>query len=419
MSEDTESPSTGLLSPLWTWLYSGDVNTRNTKLIVLTVVVMVGIPYVLTQFIFPALERRRIARDEAARAHTATDRAELEAARKRATAAAAAAYQEKALEQARRKQAERAAEADQKLKDLRFGMESHYATDDPRDLFRVRDVGTLNERRGRALEGFDAVQRTVVAVEAAKIAAAEAEAVAKLGRELAARRAQRAAREGADATPPIATKPTVSAPAPAPAAAAAAAPAPAPVPAPEPARPRKRALQDEELAAARKDVASLRVPSEPDAGEAPPAGAPQSAGPAIFSIVINSADYRGNFRLARRFRATDTLRTVMDVITATVPGGMAGRQLCTVHPRRVVATWRDYDLREYKFDVEFEELRAQLEGSGGGGSGSSGVRPAPWAPLPNPGGLTELRTLLEAGLEPRCALVLRPIDADAVHVPAA
>jgi hypothetical protein len=412
---------------------AADPYTRNFLLLLLAAAVLVGLPWVARTRLAPALDRRRqLAREAAADAARGAPAAEAvaenDAARRRVVEAKAAELAAKAVEVERRKTAERAAEAERKLRDLRYGMESHYATDNLRDIMR-HDEGALGARRARALEAADATQRALAAEEAARRAAEAAAAAAAVDRELAAREARLAAREGravgGEATPPAAA---VSAAKPAPpSAAVAAAAAPAPAPAP-----RKRALGDEELAAARKAVATVRCPPEPDAGEANPRDAATAAStaaaaaaggsgaakplPSVYHLVVTSSDWRGTFRLARRFRATDSLRAVMDAITAGLPGGMTGRQLCSVHPRRVLVSWRDYDLREYKFDSELARLRerAEAEAAAAAQAGADAL----WAPPANPTGLLELTTLRDAlGSDARCALALRPVDADVVHSP--
>ena len=468
-----------------------DPAKRSMVLVALTILVLFGVPWAIRRWLLPALDRRRMAAQQREIERQATDKAVLEAERKRMIEAKAAAFNEKSAELARRKQAERAAEADRKLKELRKGMESHYATDDIRDIMR-RDVPSLNARRANAIDGFDAVQRVLSAEEAQRMAEAEAAAAAALEREEAERESRRAALEGrigggagVPAVPAPLARPTQPAPAPAPVAKPAA-PAPAPVPAAaaQPAkemkapsaasaqssssssasvsassaaaaaaassaaaaaaaaesRPKKRALVEEELAEARKEVAALRCTSEPGAGEANPfyallgsptasssagAGAGEgSASPSassnstkapvsVYTVVVTSNDWRGSFRVSRRFRCTDTVRSLMDWVTSVVPGGMAGRQLCTVHPRRIIASWRDYDLRDYKFDSEFEKLKERIA-IAKSIEGDDDVT-ALWTPPPNPSGVTELKTLGEMGLDARCALVLRPIEADAVH----
>lgn len=439
-----------------------------------TIFLTVAVPWCQRTYVAPVLERRRLAAVDATAARTAAD--VIEAARRAAVAEAASVTTAKALAAKAERDAKATAEADARLRALRGGMQSYYATDNARDIG-WRNDADVEARRVDALRRYEAAQRELTDEELARRAAAADVQDEVWSAEVAARAVALAERnEGAAVVrppPPRAPTPPLAPPPPATravtAAAAGARPAPAPVaPAPPPppppaARaPRKRALADDELAAARRDVAALRVPPEP------PAGAPGAV-----TLVIDALDFRGSHRLTRRFAGSDPLRALLDAVQAGVPGGMAGRQLEARHPRAVLVSWRDYALRELRFDAEFAALgaalrrqRAEREGGGGGGGdagggtagggaaaaadgsfggdddsdapgataastarasgasvggGSSGgggvggaggaVAPAPVARALGADTPRELVTLADAGLTGRCALILRPIEA--------
>ena len=382
-----------------------DPYTAAFLLILLTMALTIAFPWVHEHYIYPVLERRRLAAEYAA--GTRTDPTVLEESRRKAAEAAANEYTVKSLLEQERKAAKAAAAAEDALKRLRGGLTSYYATDNLQDIANVRDVAALKARQAAAVEKYDAAQRVYTDEELARRREAS-EAQQALWNEEEARR--EAAREGR----PFSVSPAAGEAGAAPVSTASTSSVHSDKAQRELSSStlphlsgsdgrtsssstpggatRKRILVDEELAVARKETAGLRLVPEPSADDAG----------ALVTLVIECADAgRGAFRITRRFRGSDTLQNVMDVIQVNIPGGMSGRQVETRHPRSVVVSWKDYDLRDYKFDTEFEKLRVRLATA----APSSGTAVAAAA-----GDKRQLVTLEEACLKGRCALFLRPLD---------
>ena len=376
-------------------------------LLILAAVVVTNVwPWVYNTYVFPVLERRRLATEY--EAGTRTDPEELEARRQRTLAEAASLAAAAALEEADRKAAKKSAESAARLRALNNGQTSYWATETPEvDVGRARDKLSLDARRAAALERVAAATRAATEPELARRRAVADAQQAAWDAEEAEKEAARVARVHGDAAGKAPSGGETSAASTSSdddndAVAAAAGGGRNPndnsggIGAPQ-LRSRKRVLAEDELAEARRSVAALRLTAEPPVA-APASSSSAAGGDAITTLVIESTDHRGSARLTRRFRSSDSLRAVMDAVQLGLPGGMAGRQLETRQPRRVVAAWRDYDLRDLKFDTELERARARAEeerGGSGGGGGAVGK---------------EAQTLAEAGLTGRCALLLRPME---------
>jgi hypothetical protein len=145
------------------------------------------------------------------------------------------------------------------------------------------------------------------------------------------------------------------------------------------ANPRLRPLATADLSRRRKAVAAARLPAEPPAlafdetvrahaqMQDSTTGGGMAVAPAdwAYSITIRSVA-RGTHvhtSAARRFSARDRLQAVLDYVQSTVPGGMAGKQLCFMPngiSRTTLASWRDYDLRNCQCDADFDALVESL-----------------------------------------------------------
>ena len=339
---------------------------KSFLVLLFTFVLAVVLPWVHQVWLAPLLERRRLAALDAKAVRTRED--VIAAARQAAIDNAASLTLALSLDKKAKQAAKAYAEADLRLRALRGGMQSYYATDN------IIESGWINDedvkaRRAEAKRRLEAAQQEIVAAEQARREAAALVEQAEWDAEEAARKAnlgprnERHARPPSPPPPPRVPTPPPRVPTPPPRV-----PTPPPPTPSQPSpramtdalpshdasapRPRKRVLTEEELAAARREIAELRIPPEPAPGT-----------PGAVSLVIESVDFRGNFRVARRFSPNDPLRALLDVIQAGgggIPGGMSGRQLEVRHPKGVLVSWRDYSLRELRFDTEFSELKAAI-----------------------------------------------------------
>jgi hypothetical protein len=273
------------------------------------------------------------------------------AARARQEAAHLILSQEKVAAQSAKKkaEAERRAEA------------AELKSNDPSEGVRLGGVPV-----GRTAQGTRTAPAAAAGTAAAARAAAAAEAAA----------AEAAAAPRSPPPPPRTTTPSQAAraaPSPSaaqspPARAAAPAPAPAPSPAPAPApAPGPKRLTDDDAARLRREAAERRLPHEPPADD-----------PDALELSIRCVDWRGDSRYVRRFRRTDPVLSLLDFAQAHFPGGVAGKQVGTIVPRRVLAASQHYDLGACVTQADFDAKREEAERSDGvaAGKGAAGYSAA-------------------------------------------
>lgn len=145
-----------------------------------------------------------------------------------------------------------------------------------------------------------------------------------------------------------------------------------------------------------------------------------------MSIIISRSQACSHSSLYHQHRHRHHTITVIVftayVLQARLPGGLEKRQLAVMHPKQLICTWNDYDLKGFDSEAGFEQVtaaaasaasatNASASSSAAAGAGGDGNAAAS-APVGLSG--VAARTLADVGLQNRTVLVLRPMDAEAV-----